>query len=202
MNKRFTLLMALLCLAVPGKGEDVAVESADAPEAAPRVELVTNHGRIVLELYPDKAPATVENFLTYVDEEFFNGLVFHRVIDGFMIQGGGMDAGMKKKSTRGSIKNEAANGLKNDTGTVAMARTSEPHSASSQFFINLVDNDFLNYRSSTPAGFGYCVFGKVVEGMDVVSAIGKVKTAKSGFQQNVAKEAVVIESVSRVSESS
>lgn len=204
MKLQCTLLLALSIVTVPVKAEEAAPDSRVSVEAQPppRVELVTSQGRIVLELYPDKAPATVENFLAYVNEGFYDGLVFHRVIDGFMIQGGGMDSDMKQKATRGGIKNEAANGLKNDRGTLAMARTSAPHSATSQFFINLIDNKFLNYRSSTPSGFGYCVFGKVVEGMDVVSAIGKVKTGNQGFLKDVPEEAVVIQSASRLSESS
>ncbi len=158
------------------------------------VELNTNKGTIVLELYPDKAPATVANFVQYVRDGFYNGTIFHRVIPGFMIQGGGFEPGMTQKATRGPIKNEADNGLKNDVGTIAMARTPDPDSATAQFFINVKDNDFLNYRSPTPQGWGYCVFGKVIEGMDVVHAIEKVATTNRGGHQDVPVDDVVIES--------
>lgn len=157
------------------------------------VKLMTNFGDIVLELDAEKAPATVANFLQYVNDGFYNGTIFHRVIDGFMIQGGGMDSEMQQKDSREPIKNEADNGLKNMTYTIAMARTPNPHSASSQFFINVADNDFLNFSSPTPQGFGYCVFGKVVEGMDVVDKISKVKTGNKAGHQDVPVEEVVIE---------
>jgi peptidyl-prolyl cis-trans isomerase B (cyclophilin B) len=158
------------------------------------VEMQTNKGTIVLELYPDKAPATVANFLQYVRDGFYNGTIFHRVIPGFMIQGGGFEPGMTQKPTRDPIKNEADNGLKNDVGTIAMARTPNPDSATAQFFINAKDNDFLNYSSPTPQGWGYCVFGKVIEGMDVVRAIESVPTTTRAGHQDVPTEDVVIES--------
>lgn len=157
-----------------------------------KVKLTTNMGEIVLALDAEKAPKTVENFVSYVNEGFYNGTIFHRVIGNFMIQGGGFEKGMKQKPTKANIPNEAANGLKNAQYTVAMARTPDPHSASSQFFINVANNDFLNYTSATSQGFGYCVFGKVVEGTDVVDKIKAVKTGNSGFHQDVPKEDVVI----------
>ncbi len=157
------------------------------------VKLHTNHGVITLELDAEKAPLTVANFLAYVESGHYNNTVFHRVIDGFMIQGGGFEPGMNQKPTGEQIKNEADNGLKNERGTIAMARTQAPHSATAQFFINVADNDFLNHRSPDLQGWGYCVFGKVTEGMDVVDAIRKVKTGSSGFHQDVPKEDVVIE---------
>jgi len=159
------------------------------------VRMQTNMGTIVLELDSEKAPATVENFVDYAKSGFYDGTVFHRVIPGFMIQGGGFEPGMNQKPTRASIKNEADNGLANDIGTIAMARTSDPNSATSQFFINAKDNDFLNYTSSSPQGWGYCVFGKVVEGMDVVQKIEKVATGSKGMHQDVPTEDVVIEKV-------
>ena len=159
------------------------------------IKMNTNKGTIVLELDADKAPITVDNFMQYAKDGFYDGTIFHRVIDGFMIQGGGMEPGMNEKQTKAPIKNEADNGLKNDRGTIAMARTPDPDSASSQFFINVKDNDFLNYRSPTPDGWGYCVFGKVVEGMDVVDEIKGVATGSAGFHQDVPTEDVVIESV-------
>ena len=157
------------------------------------VKLHTNHGVITLELDADKAPLTVANFLAYVESGHYNNTVFHRVIDGFMIQGGGFEPGMNQKPTGEQIKNEADNGLKNERGTIAMARTQAPHSATAQFFINVADNDFLNFRSPDLQGWGYCVFGRVTEGMDVVDSIRKVKTGSSGFHQDVPKEDVVIE---------
>ena len=159
------------------------------------VKLHTNKGTIVLELNAEKAPNTVENFLDYAKSGFYDGTIFHRVIDGFMIQGGGMEPGMSEKKTNAPIKNEANNGLTNDRGTVAMARTPDPHSATAQFFINVSDNAFLNFRSETMDGWGYCVFGKVVDGMDVVDAIRKVDTGSFGFHQDVPKEDIVIERV-------
>ena len=158
-----------------------------------KVLLKTNQGDITLTLDAVKAPKTVANFLQYVKSGHYDGTIFHRVIDNFMIQGGGMTAGMKVKSSGKQIENEANNGLKNDLGTVAMARTSDPHSATAQFFINVNDNDFLNHTAPNAQGWGYAVFGKVSDGMDVVNAIRKVKTATSGFHQDVPKEDVVIE---------
>ncbi|TCF99410.1 cyclophilin [Paraburkholderia strydomiana] len=157
------------------------------------VELHTNHGVIKLELDAEKAPKSVENFLNYVKAGHYDNTVFHRVIDGFMIQGGGFEPGMKQKPTAEPINNEANNGLKNVNGSVAMARTNDPHSATAQFFINVNDNDFLNHSSPTPQGWGYAVFGKVVEGMDVVEKIKKVKTGSKGFHQDVPVDDVVIE---------
>ena len=157
------------------------------------VELHTNHGVIKLELDAEKAPKSVENFLNYVKAGHYDNTVFHRVIDGFMIQGGGFEPGMKQKPTGAPITNEANNGLKNVNGSVAMARTNDPHSATAQFFINVNDNDFLNHSSPTPQGWGYAVFGKVVDGMDMVEKIKKVKTGSKGFHQDVPADDVVIE---------
>jgi peptidyl-prolyl cis-trans isomerase B (cyclophilin B) len=159
------------------------------------VKLHTNFGDITLELDAEKAPKTVENFLKYAEKGFYDGTIFHRVIDGFMIQGGGFMSGLIQKETMAEIENEAANGLKNETYTIAMARTPNPHSASSQFFINTANNSFLNYTASTPQGFGYCVFGKVTAGKEVVDRIGKVKTGSQSGYQDVPLEDVVIESV-------
>jgi peptidyl-prolyl cis-trans isomerase B (cyclophilin B) len=158
------------------------------------VKLHTNFGTITLELDADKAPVTVENFLNYVRSGFYNGTIFHRVISNFMIQGGGMEPGMREKAANAPIKNEADNGLSNERGTIAMARTMEPHSASAQFFINVKDNTFLDHRSPTPDGWGYAVFGRVVEGMDVVDKIKGVTTGNAGYHQDVPVEDVIIES--------
>ena len=158
----------------------------------PQVELNTNKGRIVLELNTEKAPVTAENFLQYVREGFYDGVIFHRVIDGFMIQGGGFDENFKEKSTRDSIENEADNGLSNDEGTVAMARTQAPHSASAPFFINVKSNSFLNHTGKTAQGWGYAVFGEVVEGFETVEAIAAVATGNSGFHQDVPLEEISI----------
>ncbi len=158
-----------------------------------KVELHTNQGLITIELDDVKAPKTVENFLAYVAKGHYDGTIFHRVIKGFMAQGGGFEAGMKQKPTDAPIQNEANNGLKNDKYTLAMARTNAPHSASAQFFINTVDNDFLNFKSESPSGWGYAVFGKVVGGQDVVDKIEKVKTSRSGFHDDVPVDAVIIE---------
>lgn len=160
--------------------------------ANPMILLETSSGDILVELYADKAPKTVENFLTYVKEGFYNNTIFHRVIKGFMIQGGGMTMRMDEKATHEPIENEAANGLKNERGTLAMARTRDPHSATAQFFINTVDNEFLNHTSPDPDGYGYCVFGKVVEGMDTVEKIEKVKTKSSGIHSDVPTDMVLI----------
>jgi peptidyl-prolyl cis-trans isomerase B (cyclophilin B) len=165
-----------------------------------QVLLKTNKGDITLTLDAAKAPKTVANFLAYVKSGHYDGTIFHRVIDNFMIQGGGMAPGMKQKSTQAEIENEANNGLKNVNGSVAMARTSEPHSASSQFFINVNDNDFLNHTAPTAQGWGYAVFGAVTDGMDVVNAIRKVKTGSSGFHQDVPTEDVVIEKATVLAE--
>lgn len=159
------------------------------------IHMTTNLGTIILEVYPEKAPKTVENFLRYVREGFYANTLFHRVIDEFMIQGGGFEPGMQQKQTREPIQNEADNGLKNDLGTIAMARTPNPHSATAQFFINVKDNGFLNHSAPTSQGWGYCVFGKVVEGIDVVHDIEKVSTGSRAGHQDVPVEDVVIEKV-------
>jgi len=178
----------------------VAAGAPGALAADPQVDLKTNLGTIRLELYPAKAPKTVENFLQYVKDGHFSGTIFHRVIDGFMIQGGGFDKSYKQKSTRAPIENEAKNGLKNDLGTIAMARTSAPHSASAQFFINGKNNDFLN-NANAQDGWGYTVFGKVVSGMDVVTKISKTPTGPGGpFPTDAPREMVVIESATLVAD--
>jgi peptidyl-prolyl cis-trans isomerase B (cyclophilin B) len=156
------------------------------------VRLHTRLGIIGLELNADKAPITVENFLQYVKDGFFDGTIFHRVIDGFMIQGGGFEPGMTQKATRAPIENEAANGLKNDAYTIAMARTSNPNSATAQFFINVANNSFLNFTSPTPQGFGYCVFGRVAEGRDVVDKLKKARTVTNAGHQDVPVEDILI----------
>jgi peptidyl-prolyl cis-trans isomerase B (cyclophilin B) len=161
----------------------------------PIVTMATSMGSFRIELDAEKAPITTKNFLDYVGEGHFDGMIFHRVIPGFMIQGGGFDPQLSQKKTRAPIKNEAANGLKNVTGSIAMARTSEVDSASAQFFINVKDNDFLNHKSPSPDGFGYAVFGRVVEGMEVIHSIEKVRTGNRGAHQDVPVEAVVINSV-------
>jgi peptidyl-prolyl cis-trans isomerase B (cyclophilin B) len=167
------------------------------------IKLTTNHGAITLELDAEKAPKTVANFLSYVESGHYDGTIFHRVIGNFMIQGGGMGVGMKEKETLAPIENEAAMsskaGLKNDRYTVAMARTNDPHSATAQFFINVADNDFLNHRAPSGQGWGYCVFGRVVDGMDVVDKIKGVKTGNKGFHQDVPVDDVVIEKAEVVS---
>ena len=191
MNQILTVVMIIAVVA----GTTMAQEKS-TPN--PQVVMETSKGEIVLELYPDKAPLTVKNFLSYIETGFFNGTIFHRVIPGFMIQGGGFSANMQKKPTLPPIKNEADNGLKNDRSTIAMARTRDPHSATAQFFINTVDNTFLNYKSPTVSGWGYAVFGKVIQGMQVVDAISKVKTGTKGPFRNVPKTPVEIIKVSKV----
>jgi peptidyl-prolyl cis-trans isomerase B (cyclophilin B) len=192
----FTLATLVLAFAVAGSH---AADKSHHPSGGhpngnphPRVALDTSKGRIVIELYADKAPKTVANFLEYVHAGFYNGVIFHRVIPGFMVQGGGFTPDMQQKPTRKTIVNEADNGLKNERGTLAMARTSDPNSASAQFFINVADNGPLDFRSKTPQGWGYAVFGKVVEGMDVVDAIVAVKTTRKGPYDDVPVEPVVI----------
>lgn len=170
-------------------------QSASAAPAAPRVELDTSMGKIVVQLAPDRAPITVKNFLRYVEEGHYNGTIFHRVIAGFMIQGGGFEQGLKQKTTLPPIENEAANGLKNDRYTIAMARTTDPHSATAQFFINVANNDFLNHKNETPSGYGYAVFGKVIQGQDVVDRIKSVSTGSYGPYQDVPKTPVIIKSI-------
>src|SRR5690606_6247421 len=190
---RKTLLASLFA----GLVLTATAEQAAAAGPNPQVLMKTSLGEIVIELYPEKAPKTVENFLQYVDDGFYSGLIFHRVIGNFMIQGGGFDKDMRQKATRGPIPLESRNGLKNDVGTIAMARTSVPDSATSQFFINTVNNASLNHPN--PDGNGYAVFGKVVSGMETVEKIAKVKTGRSGPHSDVPTEPVVIESVTRVS---
>lgn len=157
------------------------------------VKLHTNYGVITLTLFADKAPKTVENFLSYVKDGFYDNTIFHRVIDGFMIQGGGFEPGMDQKEPNEAIENEANNGVANNTGTIAMARTNAPHSATAQFFINVSDNSFLNFRSESADGWGYCVFAEVSEGMDVVNKIKDVKTGRHGPHQDVPLEDVIIQ---------
>lgn len=170
-------------------------QSGTAQGSALKVLMKTTKGDIILELYPDKAPITVENFLSYVDDKFYDGTIFHRVISDFMIQGGGYTEDFTKKPSRSPIKNEANNGLKNERGTIAMARTNEPHSATNQFFINHIDNSFLDHTAKTEEGYGYCVFGKVIQGMDVIDAIAAVPTD----QDDAPEETIKIISVRRLS---
>ncbi len=175
------------------------LSSTVAVAGNPQVELRTNLGAITVELYPDKAPQTVKNFLEYVQSGFYTGAIFHRVIPGFMIQGGGFSQDFTQKPTRDPVQNEAANGLKNDIGTIAMARTPNPHSATAQFFINVADNAFLNHTAPTARGYGYTVFGKVVKGMDVVNTIARLPTGPGGqFAQDVPRQEVLIQSASLV----
>ena len=189
MTLKFALLAVLaLTLGMAALGT--------ARAANPVVVMETSMGTIKIELFEDKAPITVKNFLAYVDDKHYDGLIFHRVIDGFMIQGGGMKPGMEEKKTKDPIKNESSNGVKNTKGTLAMARTSVPDSATSQFFINVKDNDFLD-KANSRDGVGYCVFGKVIEGMDVVEKIKGVKTTSKGGHENVPVEDVVIKSVKK-----
>ncbi len=183
-------------VALVGLGIGLSASSGIADtvaDTAPRVQLKTSMGDITVVLYPDKAPKTVANFLQYVNDGFYTGTLFHRVIDGFMIQGGGFTADFTQKPTRAGIENEAGNGLKNTRGTLAMARTGDPHSATAQFFINVADNAFLDHTAPTPQGFGYCVFGEVVEGIEVVDKIRKVPTTSRGPFQDVPATPVVIE---------
>ncbi|MBD3337314.1 MAG: peptidyl-prolyl cis-trans isomerase [Candidatus Eisenbacteria bacterium] len=193
-----SLVAAAVMLApagVPAQEEAVAVaeEGASKEAAANKVLFKTTKGDLVIELYPDEAPLTVDNFLRYVREGFYDGTIFHRVIPGFVIQGGGFTSEMNKKSTHPPIKNEADNGLKNLRGTLSMARTNDIHSATSQFFINLRDNASLDHRGDNPQAYGYAVFGKVVEGMDVVDEIAAVETGKRGMYSDVPKETIVVE---------
>jgi cyclophilin family peptidyl-prolyl cis-trans isomerase len=187
--------MTVLFAAMAGAMVAGFADPAAAADKKPVVVIKTSMGTIEAELWPGKAPKTAENFLGYVKKGFYDGLIFHRVIPRFMIQGGGFTPKMKKKDTGDPIKNEARADVPNERGTLAMARTPDPHSATAQFFINLVDNDFLNHKSKTPRGWGYCVFGKVVEGMDVVDKIAKVKTGRHGRFRDVPEEPVVIESI-------
>lgn len=174
----------------------IALSTSMAAWAAnPAVEMKTSAGVVMLELYPEKAPKTVANFLQYVQDGFYKGTTFHRVIDEFMIQGGGFDAEMREKPTHAPIQNEADNGLKNAAGTIAMARTPNPHSASAQFFINLKNNVFLDFRSPDPQGYGYCVFGKVTKGFETVQAIAKAPKKSAGMHADVPQQPIVIESM-------
>lgn len=181
-----------------GSSVDEAAADKEAPADNPRVIIETSMGSITLELFSGKAPVTVKSFLSYVDKEYYDGTIFHRIMSGFMIQGGGFEPGMKKKQTDPPIKNEAGNGLSNERGTVAMARTDIVDSATSQFFINHADNSKLDHKDETVTGFGYCVFGKVVEGMDIVDKIADVPTKTTGSFKNVPVDDVVIKSVKRV----
>ena len=186
------LILALSIIAGPAGAEEKA--------GNPMVVVKTNLGDLTIELYPDKAPLTVENFLNYVDKKFYDGTIFHRVIPTFMIQGGGFTPDMMKKATGAPLKNEAANGLSNARGTIAMARTGEIHSATCQFFINVKDNKALDYKDDSAAGFGYAVFGKVTEGMETVDKIKGVKTETKGQYGDVPVKPVIIKSIRRVSE--
>jgi peptidyl-prolyl cis-trans isomerase B (cyclophilin B) len=182
--KLIVVLAALVTLAAAGVSM--------AADGNPKVEMETSKGKFVIELFPEKAPETVKNFLNYVDTKFYDGTIFHRVIPNFMIQGGGFTSDMQRKSAGTPIKNEADNGLKNNRGTIAMARTNDPHSATAQFFINTVNNDFLNHKGKTQQGWGYVVFGKVISGMDVVDAISAVKTVTRGNYRDVPAETIEI----------
>ena len=184
-NRRMALLAAATTLAL-------ATAPVLAQNQNPRVKLATSLGDIVVELDAAKAPKSVENFVQYVNDKHYDGTIFHRVIDGFMIQGGGFTSDMAQKPTRAPIPLEASNGLKNNKYTIAMARTGEPHSASSQFFINTKDNDFLDFKSHTPQGWGYAVFGKVIKGQEVVDKIAAVQTGKKGYYDDVPMETVII----------
>ena len=194
---KYTFLLALIscCSLILQSFASAAGPEEKAQPANPVVSMQTSMGLIRIELWPGKAPETVKNFLQYVDEGFYDGTIFHRVIDNFMIQGGGFTVDMKQKPTHAPVKNEASAELKNDRGTIAMARTMAVDSATAQFFINVVDNVSLNHRDSSAAGFGYAVFGKVIDGMDVVDKIKGVATSNSGQFQNVPVKPVVIESV-------
>jgi len=188
------MVLASACFAMstpPAKEGDIMSKN-------PVVILETTKGRIVIALNPDMAPKTVENFLSYVDKGYYDGTIFHRIKPGFMIQGGGLIEGMQEKPANPPIKNEACSAMRNDRGSVAMARTSVVDSATSQFFINVVDNSFLDHKNETPSGFGYCVFGEVTDGMDVVDSIAAVQTRTKGFYNDVPVEDVVIKSARRM----
>ncbi len=190
--------MTKILLSILFIGSFLAISSADAAAANPKVLMKTSKGDITIELYQDKAPVSVRNFLSYVDEKFYDGTIFHRVIKGFMIQGGGLTADFQEKAAKPPIKNEAANGLKNERGTIAMARIQVIDSASCQFFINHVDNSFLDHRDNTAEGFGYAVFGKVIVGMDVVDAIAAAPTMTAHGMRDVPRETVTIIAVQRL----
>ena len=190
-HKIYSTLAAVAMVCALGGCDKKAVEN-------PQIILETSSGKIILELYPARAPETVKNFIAYIDSEFYDATVFHRVISNFMIQGGGLTADMKPKTTQMPIKNEADNGLNNERGTIAMARTADPDSATAQFFINTVNNEFLNHKSKDSKGWGYAVFGRVVEGMDVVDAIASVKTGTRSAYRDVPIESVVINRAGRI----
>lgn len=192
MKKLLPLLMLLFVAACNSE-----VSDAPASSANPRVLMQTSMGEIVIELYPDKAPKSVANFLQYVDDGFYNGTIFHRVINGFMIQGGGFTPDMQQKQTRAPVMNEADNGLRNTIGTLAMARTMDPHSATAQFYINVANNSSLDFREKTPRGWGYAVFGRVIKGMDVIKAIKSVPTTQKGMYRDVPVSTVTIDKVTR-----
>ena len=198
MRSKSVMMIGVVVAAMAMVALTFAEEKKMEKPVNPEVVMDTSEGAITIELWADKAPETVKNFLRYTDEKFYDGTIFHRVIDNFMIQGGGFGADMRKKDSHQPIRNEAAAELKNDRGTIAMARTRDIHSATCQFFINLKDNDFLNHSDNTSRGFGYAVFGKVVKGMEVVDQIGKVKTTTSGPYGDVPAKPVIIESVKRL----
>ncbi len=193
--KQFVMLSIICLVNLPG-----CSEAGGGAAGGPVVLMATSKGEVKIELFQKEAPETVANFLAYVNDGFYDGTIFHRVIPGFMIQGGGFTEAMQQKPTKPAIKNEAANGLTNDTGTLAMARTDMVDSATSQFFINVKDNDFLNHRDTSVQGFGYCVFGRVIEGMDIVRAIERVATRQRGRHKDVPQEPVIIQSIKVVSE--
>ena len=193
--KQFVIFSVVLLVNLPG-----CSEAGGGAAGGPVVLMATSKGEVKIELFQKEAPETVTNFLAYVSEGFYDGTIFHRVIPGFMIQGGGFTEAMQQKPTKPAIKNEAANGLTNETGTLAMARTNMVDSATSQFFINVNDNDFLNHKDTSMQGFGYCVFGRVIEGMDIVSAIERVATGRRGMHQDVPQEPIIIQSMKVVSE--
>ncbi len=193
--KQFVVFSVVLLVNLPG-----CSEAGGGAAGGPVVLMATSQGEVKVELFEKEAPETVKNFLAYVSDSFYDGTIFHRVIPGFMIQGGGFTEAMQQKPTKPAIKNEAANGLTNDTGTLAMARTNMVDSATSQFFINVNDNDFLNHKDTSMQGFGYCVFGRVIEGMDVVSTIERVATGRRGMHQDVPQEPIIIQSMKVVSE--
>ena len=192
-NLTLTGLLPLFCLAANAAPPSTSNQKQGVTMTTnPRVKMTTSQGDIIISLDAAKAPKTVANFLAYVNDGFFDGTIFHRVIDGFMIQGGGFEPGLKQKSTKGTVENEANNGLKNNKYTLAMARTQDPHSATAQFFINVANNDFLNHTAPTAQGWGYAVFGEVVEGKDVVDKMRGVATGNSGMHQNVPTTDVMI----------
>lgn len=193
-----SLPLALLTLSASPLSQAQSDSNTAGKESHPQVLMETNYGTILIELYPEKAPKTVENFLAYVHEGFYDGTIFHRVIADFMVQGGGFTPDMGKKITRAPIQNEADNGLRNQIGTVAMARTNDPHSATAQFFINVAQNSFLDFREKTPRAYGYAVFGKVIQGMKTVNQIRNVRTGFKNGYGDVPLEPVIIEKVRQI----